>query len=416
VAWNPFRRRKATDEPEERAVQWPFDVGPPVYSPFETNSADSALTLGAVYSAVRLLADSVASLPLRVYRDTGSRPVRVNSSPLFDQPAVYGTLYDWLYQLMTSLLLHGNAYGLVTSRDGFGFPTNIEWLRTEMVSFQEDPTYNPMLAQLYYMGREIPREQIFHVRAFTRAGHILGLSPIRTFGPVIAAGLGALQYGNDWFANGGIPPGTFKNTQKTIDPVDADIVKQRLTAAIRTRQPLVYGSDWDYSSIAVPPDEAQFLSSMKLTATQIAAIYDLPPERVGGEPGGSLTYATQEQDQLRLATTTGRWCTRLEHAFYGLLPERQYTRFNVDAMIRTDLKTRHEVFMLDRQMGLKSIDELRAIDDLEPLPDGEGKDYSPLAVAVAEANAAAKPEPKPEPAPAPVADPQPVPARPRAVS
>lgn len=405
--WNPFRRRR---ESEQRSIQWPFDVGPPAYSPFETNSAEAALALAAVYSSVRLLADSVASLPLRVYRDTGSRPVRVNSSPLFDQPAVYGTVYDWLYQLMTSLLLHGNAYGLVTSRDGWGLPTNIEWLRTELVSCQEDPSYNPMLAKWFYMGRELTRENLFHVRAFTQAGHIKGLSPIKTFGPTIASGLGALQYGNDWFANGGIPPGTFKNTQKTVTPSEADVVKARLTSAIRTRQPLVYGADWDYSSIQVPQDEAQFLASMKLTATQIAAIYDVPPERVGGEPGGSLTYATQEQDQIRLATTTGRWCTRLEHAFYGLLPERQYTRFNVDAMIRTDLKTRHEVFKLDRDMGLKNIDELRAIDDLEPLPGGEGQDYSPLAVAVAEATAA------PAPAPAAAAQPQPVPARPRAVS
>jgi HK97 family phage portal protein len=411
VAWNPFRRRK---EPEQRQVQWPFDVGPPAYSPYEPNSADSALALTAVYSSVRLLADSVASLPLQVYRDVGDRSVRVRMSSLFDQPAVYGTLYDWLYSLMTSLLLHGNAYGLVTSRDGFGFPTNIEWLRTELVTVQEDVQYNPMLAKWFYMGREIPREDLFHVRAFTRAGHILGLSPIKTFGPTIAAGLGALQYGNDWFSNGGIPPGTFKNTQKTVDPTEADIVKQRLTAAIRTRQPLVYGADWDYASISVPPDEAQFLASMKLTATQIASIYDVPPERVGGEPGGSLTYATQEQDQIRLATTTGRWCTRLEHAFFSLLPERQFTRFNVDAMIRTDLKTRHEVFMLDRQMGLKSIDELRAIDDLEPLPAGEGKDYSPLAVAVAEATAAAKPAPAPTPAAGDTSPP--VPARPRAVS
>jgi HK97 family phage portal protein len=406
--WNPFRRRK---EPEQRTIQWPFDVGPPAYSPFEANSADSALALTAVYSSVRLLADSVASLPLRIYRDVGDRSVRVNSSSLFDQPAAYGTLYDWLYSLMTSLLLHGNAYGLITSRDGYGFPTNIEWLRTELVTIQEDVHYNPLAAKWFYMGREISRDDMFHVRAFTRAGHTLGLSPIKTFGPTIAAGLGALQYGNDWFANGGIPPGTFKNTQKTVTPEDADVVKQRLTAAIRTRQPLVYGSDWDYSSIAVPPDEAQFLSSMKLTATQIASIYDVPAERVGGEPGGSLTYATQEQDQIRLALTTGRWCTRLEHAFFNLLPERQYTRFNVDAMIRTDLKTRHEVFMLDRQMGLKNIDELRAIDDLEPLPNGEGKDYAPLMVQVAEAKADALPG-EPTPAPAP----QPVPARPRAVS
>jgi HK97 family phage portal protein len=395
---------------EVRAIQWPFDIGPPVHA-LPDGSADSALTLAAVYSCVRLLAESVASLPLQVYRDNGTRRVRVNTSSLFDQPAAYGTQYDWVYQCMTSLLLHGNVYGLVTSRDGFGFPTNIEWLRTELVSIQEDSSLNPMVAKWFYMGRQLSREDLFHIRGFTLPGRVDGLSPIRMFAQTIGSGLGALQYGNDWFANGGIPPGKFKNSQQTVDPAKADEVKARLMQAIRTRQPLVYGRDWDYETFAVPPEEAQFLDSMKLTATQIAAIYDVPPERVGGEPGGSLTYATQEQDQIRLALTTGRWCTRLEHAFFGLLPERQYVRFNVDAMIRTDTKTRHEVFKLDRDMGLKSIDELREIDDLEPLPNGEGTDYSPLAVTVAEAAA-----PKPQPAPSAEQQPISVLPRPRAIS
>lgn len=401
----PPKRKTPT---EVRSIQWPFDVGPPA-NVWADGSADTALALSAVYSAVRLLAESVASLPLVVYRDTGTRRVKVTSSSLFDQPAVYGTKYDWIYQLMTSLLLWGDSVGLMTSRDGFQFPRSIEWLRTELVQVQEDPSGNPLRAKWWYGGKELPREDIFHVRAFTLPGRIRGVSPIANFANLIGSGLSALQYGNDWYANGGVPPGKFKNSAQTVDQTQADLVKARLVKSIRSRQPLVYGNDWDFEPIAVPPNEAQFLDSMKLNATQIAAIYDVPPERIGGVPGGSLTYATQEQDQIRLALTTGRWCTRLEHAFFGLLPERQYVRFNVDAMIRTDTKTRHEVFKIDRDMGLKSIDELREIDDLEPLPNGEGADYSPLAVTVAEASAAAKPAPQALPSVTPL-------QRPKAVS
>jgi HK97 family phage portal protein len=405
--WQPKVKPSLRSDAEVRSITWPFDVGPPAGA-LDLSTDVSALALSAVYSSVRLIADSVASLPLNVYRDAGGRPVRVATSSLFDRPSAYGTPYDWIYQLMTALLLHGNSYGLIVARDGWGYPTQIELMRTDLVSCQEPVDLNPMRAKWFYQGREVLREDLFHVRAFTLAGHVKGLSPIQTFGPTFGAGLSAQGYGTDWFANGGIPPGTFKNTAKTVSATDAEAVKGRLVASMQRRQPLVYGSDWDYTPIAVPPEQAQFLATMRLNANQVAAIYDVPPERVGGEPGGSLTYATQEQDQIRLSTTVARWCVRLEHAFFGLLPERQYTRFNVDAMIRTDLKTRHDVFMLDRQMGLKSIDELRLIDDLEPLPDGEGSDYSPLAVTVAEASAT---QPAPQPAPAPV-----VPARPRAVS
>src|SRR6187549_348776 len=165
----PWQR---SSKPEVRQINFPFDVGPPPLLGGWDTSDTVALSFGAVYASVRLLADSVASLPLNVYRDVNDRPQRVRASSLFDQPAAYGTQYDWLYQLMTALLLHGNAYGLITARDGFGYPTNIEWLRTDLVHCQEDPGLNPMLCKWFYMGREVPRENLFHVRAFSLAGHI----------------------------------------------------------------------------------------------------------------------------------------------------------------------------------------------------------------------------------------------------
>src|SRR5215207_341772 len=369
---------------EVRQIEWPFNVGPPSYLP-DVNSADTALTYFAVFAAVRLLAESVACLPLHTYRDTGSRRQRVPTSWL-NQPSPYCSRYDWIYMCMTSLLLHGNAYGLVTSRDGFQFPTAIEWLRNEQVTVEGDPTSsNPLRVKVLYGGRELPRQDVFHIRAFARAGRFEGVSPIRNFAETFAGGLAAQKYGNDWYAAGGFPPGTFKNSEQTVDQEAAGVMKSRLNQAIQSRQPLVYGKDWDYTPLTVPPNEAQFLGAMKLNATQVAAAYDIPPERLGGEPGGSLTYATQEQDQIRLALTTQKWCTRLEDALFGLLPERRYVKFNVDAMIRTDTKTRRDVFKIDREIGLKSIDELRELEDLEPLPNGEGSTYLPLEAQISEA-------------------------------
>ena len=373
---------------EGRAVQWPFDVGPPRYA-LGTSDQNTALSLHAVFAATRLLADSVACLPLHVYRDAGGRREKVAASTFFDRPSAYGTQFDWVYQCMTSLLLHGNSFGLVVSRDGYGYPTAIEWLRPDHVSCEEGDTIYS--TKWRYNGREVPREDMFHIRAYALPGCILGVSPIRQFASTISSGLAANDYGNTWYANGGFPPGTFKNTQMTISPESADEIKARLARSISSRTPLVYGQDWDYTPVSVPPEEAQFLESMKLTASQIAAIYDVPAERVAGEPGGSLTYATQEQDQIRLALTTQKWCTRLEHAFFGLLPQRQYVRFNLDAMIRTDIKTRHEVYKIDREIGIKNVDEMRELEDLPPLPNGEGKDYTPLQAQVAVTTAEAQP-------------------------
>jgi hypothetical protein len=126
----------------------------------------------------------------------------------------------------------------------------------------------------------------------------------------------------------------------------------------------VYGSDWDYKPITVPPEEAQFVETMKMTTNQIAAVYGIPPEMIGGESGSSMTYANVEQQQINFVMFTLRpWLVRLETAFSALLPDRQYVKFNSDALIRADLKTRWEVNQIRVNLGAASLDEIRAQED-----------------------------------------------------
>jgi HK97 family phage portal protein len=162
-------------------------------------------------------------------------------------------------------------------------------------------------------------------------------------------------------------------------------VKARLRNALLSHSPLVFGSDWEFNAITVPPNEAQFVETMRLSATQIANIYGLPPEDVGGTRGGSLTYATVELNQLDRSLAMRPWLVLLEHKFASLLPERQYVRFNADAMVRTDLKTRWEVHQIQLATGVLNRDEVRATEDLPPLPNGEGQDYKPVSAPPPEA-------------------------------
>lgn len=395
---------------EARAIDFPFDVGPPAYGAGIT--VERALSLAPVWAASRLIADSVASLPLQAYRDLGDGTrVKVKLPSLLRQPAARGTLYDWLYSMSVGVALQGNAYGYVVTRDGFGYPTGIEWLDHGCVYVDDgtdrrsgDP--RPYRVGYYYEGRELNPEDVFHVRGFVLPGQVKGLSPVGYFATMIGAGVAAEKYGADWFDNGGIPPGTFKNSRQTVDPAQADEITGRLVNKIRSRKPLVYGADWDYSALSLPPKEVQFIESMQLTATQIAAIYGIPPERIGGARGDSLTYTTQEQDQVHFVSTSLRpWLVRFEQALSALLPDRVYVKFNVDAMLRTDALTRRQIYKIDREIGLRPVNELRALEELAPVDGGD--DVRPLAELVADA--------KPDPAP-PAGQPALPPARPRAVS
>jgi hypothetical protein len=104
----------------------------------------------------------------------------------------------------------------------------------------------------YVLGNEVDPTDIVHIPWFTLPGKVLGLSPIGAFASMATTNLAAQEYMEAWHATGGVPPGTFKNTTQMVDQADAAVIKARLMEAIRTRQPIVYGKDWDYSPITVP--------------------------------------------------------------------------------------------------------------------------------------------------------------------
>ncbi len=334
-----------------------------------------ALSLSYVFAATRVIAGTISSLPLKGYRDLGDTRQPMGTLPqLFEQLRLSGQLRPWLHRFFASLALRGNAYGLVVSRDGFGFPTAIEWLDPSAVTINDAVPGRP---EFVFNGRLVPREDMVHVPWFTLPGQVEGLSPVGAFARTMGIGLHAETFASDWFAGGGFPPGTFRNTEKQlVSAEEAEVLKARLVQSIRSRKPIVYGRDWEYNPVSVPAKEAQFLETIKATATQVAHIYGIPPEEIGGESGSSMTYATVELNQIRLAGALRQWMVTFEEAMFALLPERQYVRFNADALVRTDLRTRWEVNRLRVEMGAASVDEIRVQEDLTPLPDGQGQNYN----------------------------------------
>jgi hypothetical protein len=105
---------------------------------------------------------------------------------------------------------------------------------------------------------------------------------------------------------------------------------------------------------------------------------------LGGQAGGALTYNTVEQNSINFVKFTLRpWLELLEETFQTLLPRGQYVKFNVDALLRGDLMTRVQAYQVLRSIGMNNVDELRNLEEWAPLPNGEGKDYTPLLVQIA---------------------------------
>jgi HK97 family phage portal protein len=378
VKWNPFRRA------EQRSIDdVPWNVGAPLVSAFDV-SLDRALQLGPVYASGRLIASSVAALPIQQYQQRGEARQKMFPSNLFRQPSSQGTRYDWIFRCVTSLMYRGNAVGMVTARDQDEYVTAAEWVNPDEIQVLDEQLSGPgSFTQpiWYWRGRRVDPSNLIHIPWFVVPGRVWGLSPLGAYAATIGVGLSAQQFSNDWFAGGGVPPGTFKNETQTVDQTEAQVMKKRLGAAIRSREPIVYGRDWTYTPIAVSPHEAQFVETMRLTASQIAAIYGIPPEMIGGETGGNLSYSSPEQREIEfIQFSLLQWIVKLESHLSAQLPPGQYVKFNVDAMIRTDAQTRYSTYQTARMIGMLNVDEIRALEDLPPLPKNAGQDYTPLAV------------------------------------
>jgi HK97 family phage portal protein len=353
-------------------------------SPLGGSLESQALSMVPVFAATRLLADAVASLPLQAYRKVGGARQPADLPALFQHPSRVGTLYDWVFRAMTSLTLRGNAYGLVTQYDALGYPLQIEWMHPDVVELEADDIF--ARPRWFVRGREVNADSMIHVPNYVLPGRVLGLSPIGAYRTVIETGLHAQRYGRDWFLNSSTPAGVIK-TKEPLNQDQAAAVKAKFKVAAENRDIVTLPNAMEYEQISVPSEESQFLMTLRATASQVAAIYGVMPEDIGGETGSSLTYSTVEMGDIKfLGRGVRPYLTRLESAFFPLMPRPRYVRFNADAMIRTDTKTRYETYQIARNIGLKSIDELRATEDMPPLPNGAGADYTPLAAKPATAN------------------------------
>jgi HK97 family phage portal protein len=356
----------------------PFNVGS-AWNP-RTIGVTNAMSVPSVAAAISLLTSNISTLPLDAYRASYSSdgtPERITPPVLLREPSPTLNLQEWLSQLVRSICTHGNAYGYVTERDGFGYPSAIEWLDPASVVVDERAGIRVYLVN----GTRVSTEDIVHIRWQPVPGSVVSPSPLDSLRHSVAIALGAMDYKNDWFSNGGVPPGVFKNIDKVVDSTEAETIKERLVAAIQRHQPIVHGSDWDYSTVQMPATSAEYEQTMKSVANAVASVYGVPASRIGGDPGGSMTYSTVEMESIDFVTYCLRpWLERIERHLSALLPSNVYVCFDTDELLRTDTEARWRVNLLKRQIGATSVNEIRANENEPPIPGGD--DFTPLAAEI----------------------------------
>ncbi len=357
----PFRRK----QPEQRAL-WQVGDTLPVSSSFADTrvTADTALRLSAVWGCVRLLADTVSTLPVDVYRRGERDPLA--PPPLLANPAAGWSLPDWLYATMVSLLLRGNAYALITARSGPAMrPAQVELVHPDLmaVTVLLDGT-----VEYRYKGSVVDRDDLWHARAFVYPGCPTGLSPVAYAAESLGLGLATQRFGKQYFEEGALPSGLL-TTEQNLSQDNANMLKQMFKARTRgSREPVVLGHGTTYQAISVSPEESQFIESRKLTVADVCRVFGVPPEMVASEAGGSLTYANVEGRALDfLKFSVNPWLVRLEHAIGLLLPRGQQVKFNAGALLRTTTTERYAAHKVGLDAGFLTLDEVRQLEDRPPL-------------------------------------------------
>lgn len=344
-------------------------------SPLTARTASKALTLIPVYAATALIADQLAVAPLQLFeKGSNGVPRQLPPPSLITNPGFGGIdAYSWKFQAFTSVLLQGNAYGYVLTWKA-GVPATVLWLRPEDVTVIED---TDVPAKFYWRGALIPRQDLIHVPGYVTPSSVKGLSPISLFRTQVETGLEAQNFAQKFFRRGTVPSGQLKNTAKRLTSEQATSARDRFVASVSEQKPFVTGADWQYTPLTLPQADIAFLSGIRATAGQIASAYRVPPEDLGGEGNGSsLTYKNLEQDQIKFSVRTlAPWATRFETVINRYLPPNQYVKFNLDASARADLLTRYQAHQTAIGSGFETLDEVRALEDREPLTPEQLEQY-----------------------------------------
>lgn len=221
-----------------------------------------------VFACVRLLADTIASLPWKVYRrDSHGVPKEVKPQPAIIRTPYPGfDLFDWKWMTVASMALRGNSYGLVTSRDKQGTPTAILPLHPDVVFLERRPDLLMWFEPIYrILGEAAPREDIVHMRRFTMPGEPWGLSPIKQAGVAISMGLAAEEYGLRYFKESANPSGLLSTEQTDLDDEAIRRLQMRWIQSHGGRRlPAILTGGFKFQALSITPEESQFLECLTI--------------------------------------------------------------------------------------------------------------------------------------------------------
>ena len=345
----------------------------------------------AVYACVRVLSETLASLPLHVYKyvDNGGKEMQTQHylyPILHDNPNPEMTSFVFRETLMSHLLIWGNAYAQII-RDGRGRVLAMYPLLPNRMEVDRAPsgalvyTYRLSIDDVQYKQETtltLGPDDVLHIPGLGFDG-LVGYSPIAMAKNAIGMALATEEYGATFFANGANPggvlehPGVIKDPQKVRDSWNS-----AYQGGGKAHKVAVLEEGMSYKTIGIPPEQAQFLETRKFQLNEIARIFRVPPHMIGDLDRSS--FSNIEQQGLEFVKyTLDPWVIRWEQVLQKslVLPSEKnslFVKFNVDGLLRGDYAKRMSGYALARQNGWMSANDIREMENMNQIPAEEGGD------------------------------------------
>ena len=328
-----------------------------------TVTPTTALSLVAVSRATSVLETSIMQIPVNVYRGNAQLP-----TPLWlETPDIENQVSqaEWLGTTLIHMATYGNAYWHIQrGQRGIVNITNLHPTDVSVSTDEQGKIYY-LYQSKYYSARDIKHLKLWHSPSPTS---LLGEGPLQRHRSVLRSALDLHNYADNWFRTAAVPTGTLT----TSEFLSADVAKQNKQAFIESQQErsvAVLSSGLKYDSLALNPEQAQFLENQKFITRQIAMMFGVPTMYLGmGIEGQGMTYVNGNEDRSKLFEDgLQQYVVRIQQAITDLLPRGQYAEFNLTEFLRPNVKTRYESYAIGLTNNFLTVPEVREMEGMSEI-------------------------------------------------
>lgn len=342
-------------------------------------AATTQLQITTAWSAIRLIAETVGTLPLHLYRTTSKGRERAKDDPRYglvhDQPCDYLTAPEWKESMVVSIATMGQAYNPVTRFESTGRIISIQPVHKSRVQpeIQRDGSVIYWLTNRNGQREAKRRNDVMPVRGFGGVGELEGYAPHHLHSNSMALSIALEKYAAEFFGSGGRPQGILKTKaefgEKSRDQIRSGFAKYLQDSRDRGEMPVLDG-ETEYQPISTDNNEAQFIEARKLQVAEMARIYRVPLHLLMEMDKAS--YANTEQANKHfLDYTLLAYLVRIEAALNSCLltaAERaagMYFEFDVNGLLRGDSTQRADYYSKMRLAGAITQNEIRQRENLD---------------------------------------------------